>query len=181
MIIKLAFVAMEELIRMAQIGEPLWMNSIDGSTTVLNEDEYIRTCPRGIVPKQPGFKCEASRESAVVIMNRNKLVEILMDVNQWSTGFSAIVSRAKTLDVLSTDVAGNYNGALQVITAEFQVPSPLVPTGESYFVRYCKQHADGTWAVVDISLENQRGYTFALKSCLRRPSGCLIQEMPNGN
>lgn len=80
MIIELAVAAMEELIRMAQIGEPLWMNSVDGSTTVLNEDEYIRTFPRGIGPKPSGFKSEASRESAVVIMNHNNLVEIVMDV-----------------------------------------------------------------------------------------------------
>lgn len=35
--------------------------------------------------------------------------------NQWSTVFSGIVSRAMTIDVLSTGVAGNYNGALQVV------------------------------------------------------------------
>lgn len=29
--------------------------------------------------------------------------------------FSSIVSRALTLEVLSTGVAGNYNGALQVV------------------------------------------------------------------
>lgn len=29
--------------------------------------------------------------------------------------FSGIVSRAMTLEVLSTGVAGNYNGALQVV------------------------------------------------------------------
>jgi hypothetical protein len=64
------------------------------------------------------------------------------------------------------------------MTAELQVPSPLVPTRESYFVRYCKQHADGTWAVVDVSLDNLRPSPSA--RCRRRPSGCLIQEMPNG-
>lgn len=64
------------------------------------------------------------------------------------------------------------------MTAEFQVPSPLVPTRESYYVRYCKQHADETWAVVDVSLDNLR-YSPAVK-CRRRPSGCLIKEMPNG-
>ncbi|KAM2324964.1 hypothetical protein ACFX1X_024386 [Malus domestica] len=148
MIIELAVAAMGELIRMAQMVEPLWMTSLDGSTTVLNEGEYIRTFPREVRPKQNGFKTEASRESAVVIMNHMKLVEILMDVNQWSTVLSGIVSRALTLEVLLTGVAGNYNGALQVMTAEFQVPSPLVPTRESYYVRYCKRHADGTWAVV---------------------------------
>ncbi|KAJ1389248.1 START domain [Sesbania bispinosa] len=177
-IIELAVAAMEELIGMAQMGEPLWLTTLDGTTTVLNEDEYIRSFPRGIGPKPAGFKCEASRETAVVIMNHVSLVEILMDTNQWSTVFSGIVSRAMTLEVLSTGVAGNYNGALQVMTAELQVPSPLVPTRESYFVRYCKQHADGTWAVVDVSLDNLRPSPSA--RCRRRPSGCLIQEMPNG-
>ncbi|KAJ7948163.1 Homeobox leucine zipper protein [Quillaja saponaria] len=176
-IIELAVSAMEELVRMAQMGEPLWMTTLDG-TNVLNEDEYIRSFPRGLGPKPTGFKCEASRETTVVIMNHINLVEILMDVNQWSTVFSGIVSRAMTLEVLSTGVAGNYNGALQVMTAEFQVPSPLVPTRESYFARYCKQHADGTWAVVDVSLDNLRPSPSV--KCRRRPSGCLIQEMPNG-
>ena len=80
MIIELAVAAMEELIRMAQMGEPLWMTSLDGASAVLNEDEYVRTFPRGIGPKPAGFKCEASRETAVVIMNHINLVEILMDV-----------------------------------------------------------------------------------------------------
>ncbi|KVH97402.1 Homeodomain-containing protein [Cynara cardunculus var. scolymus] len=127
--------------------------------------------------------------------------------NQWSNVFCAIVSRATTLEVLSTGVAGNYNGALQVVresiiqnllelyvktrnvfvstlisnhymTAEYQVPSPLVPTRENYFVRYCKQHADGTWVVVDVSLDSLR--SSSISRCRRRPSGCLIQELPNG-
>ena len=80
MIIELAVAAMEELVGMAQIGEPLWLTTIDGTATVLNEDEYIRTFPRGIGPKPSGFRCEASRETAVVIMNHVNLVEILMDV-----------------------------------------------------------------------------------------------------
>lgn len=86
MIIELAVAAMEELVRMAQMGEPLWMPSLDGTTAELSEDEYIRTFPRGIGPKPAGFKCEASRETAVVIMNHISLVEILMDV----VGFNLI-------------------------------------------------------------------------------------------
>nr|GMD05195.1 homeobox-leucine zipper protein MERISTEM L1-like [Ipomoea batatas] len=178
MIIELAVAAMEELIRMAQTGEPLWVPSPDNSVKVLCEEEYVRTFPRGIGPKPLGLKSEASRESAVVIMSHVNLVEILMDVNQWSNVFAGIVSRAMTLEVLSTGVAGNYNGALQVMSAEFQVPSPLVPTRENYFVRYCKQHSDGTWAVVDVSLDTLR--PSPISRCRRRPSGCLIQEMPNG-
>lgn len=80
MIIELAVAAMEELIRMAQAGEPLWMPSADNSIKTLSEDEYLRTFPQGIGPKPLGLKSEASRESAVVIMNHINLVEILMDV-----------------------------------------------------------------------------------------------------
>ena len=64
------------------------------------------------------------------------------------------------------------------MSMEFQVPSPLVPTRESYFVRYCKNNPDGTWAVVDVSLDSLR--PSPVMKCRRRPSGCLIQEMPNG-
>ncbi|KAK4733269.1 hypothetical protein R3W88_007530 [Solanum pinnatisectum] len=178
MIIELAVAAMEELVRMAQTGEPLWITGPDNSIETLCEEEYVRTFPRGIGPKPLGLTTEASRESAVVIMNHINLVEILMDVNQWTNVFAGLVSRALTLDVLSTGVAGNYNGALQVMTAEFQVPSPLVPTRDNYFVRYCKHHADGTWAVVDVSLDNLR--PTSVSRGRRRPSGCLIQELPDG-
>ncbi|KAK9056379.1 hypothetical protein SSX86_027469 [Deinandra increscens subsp. villosa] len=178
-IIELAVAAMEELIRMAKVGEPLWVPTTDNlSNETLSEDEYMRSFPRGIGPKPMGLKSEASRESMVVIMNHMTLVEILMDVNQWSNVFCGIVSRAMTLEVLSTGVAGNYNGAFQVMTAEYQVPSPLVPTRENYFVRYCKQHDDGTWVIVDVSLDNLR--SSSISRCRRRPSGCLIQELPNG-
>ncbi|XP_040382717.1 homeobox-leucine zipper protein ROC1 isoform X2 [Oryza brachyantha] len=173
MIVELAVAAMDELTQMAQLDEPLW-----SSETLLNEEEYARMFPRGLGPKQYGLKSEASRHGAVVIMTHSNLVEILMDVNQFATVFSSIVSRASTHEVLSTGVAGNYNGALQVMSMEFQVPSPLVPTRESYFVRYCKHNSDGTWAVVDVSLDSLR--PSPVLKCRRRPSGCLIQEMPNG-
>jgi len=42
-------------------------------------------------------------------------IDFFVFQNQWSTVFSGIVSRAMTLEVLSTGVAGNYNGALQVV------------------------------------------------------------------
>lgn len=79
-IIELAVAAMEELIRMAQSGEPLWIPSTENAAELLSEEEYGRTFPRGIGPKPLGLKSEASRESAVVIMNHINLVEILMDV-----------------------------------------------------------------------------------------------------
>ncbi|KQJ95129.1 hypothetical protein BRADI_3g15327v3 [Brachypodium distachyon] len=178
LIVELAVAAMDELLQMARVDEPLWSSSATGEAA-LEEEEYGRVYgARGLGPRQYGLKPEASRGANVVIMTHASLVEILMDVNQFATVFSSIVSRASTHEVLSTGVAGNYDGALQVMSMEFQVPSPLVPTRESYFVRYCKHNPEGSWAVVDVSLDSLRPSP-AVK-CRRRPSGCLIQELPNG-
>ncbi|KAL6659491.1 hypothetical protein ACP70R_003531 [Stipagrostis hirtigluma subsp. patula] len=184
LVVELAVAALEELVHMAQLGEPLWLPAIvDGAATeALNEEEYARAFPRGVGPKSPELRSEASRETVVVIMNHLNLIEMLMNVNRWSNLFSSIVSRAGTLEVLSTGVAGNYNGALQLMTAEFLMPSPLVPTRESHFVRYCKQQGDGSWAVVDVSVDGLRGGGGVAAGARgrRRPSGCVIREMPNG-
>nr|CAB3482339.1 unnamed protein product [Digitaria exilis] len=170
MIVELAVAAMDELLRMARLDAPLWGTGTAGAQ--LDEEEYGRMFPGGLGPRQYGLRLEASRDGAVVIMTRDSLVEILMDANRFAAVFSSIVSRASTHEVLSTGVAGSYNGALQV------VPSPLVPTRESYFARYCKNNPDGSWAVVDVSLDSLR--PSPVLKCRRRPSGCLIQEMPNG-
>ncbi|KAA0051620.1 homeobox-leucine zipper protein HDG2 [Cucumis melo var. makuwa] len=52
-----------------------------------------------------------------------------------------------------------------------------IPTWKSYFVRYCEQHGEGTWVVVDVYLDNLR---LAPAFRCRRSSGCLTQEMPYG-
>ncbi|KAK4481929.1 hypothetical protein RD792_012842 [Penstemon davidsonii] len=177
-VLELAIAAMDELIRMAQLGEPLWLpNTGCNSASLLNEDEYFRVFSRAFGPKQNGFKSEASRESVVIMSHANDLVEILMDVNQWSNVFSAVVSRVTNVQVILSGVGGNYDGALQMMNVEFQVPSPLVQTRESYFLRYCKEHMDGMWVVVDVSLEPTHT---PMVRCRKRPSGCVIQKMQNG-
>ena len=58
---------------------------------------------------------------------------------------------------------------------ELQVLSPLVPVRAVKFLRFCKQHAEGVWAVVDVSVGMSHD------SSRRLPSGCLIQDMPDGS
>lgn len=64
--------------------------------------------------------------------------------------------------------------------------SPLVPVREVNFLRFCKQHAEGVWAVVDVSIDSLRdvpsppGAPPAYVNCRRLPSGCVVQDMPNG-
>lgn len=66
--------------------------------------------------------------------------------------------------------------------AEVQLLSPLVPARSLSFLRYSKQHGEGVWAVVDVSVDIGRNVTNShpLMSCRRLPSGCVIQDMPNG-
>lgn len=66
--------------------------------------------------------------------------------------------------------------------AELQVLSPLVPTREAHFLRYCQHNAEeGTWAIVDFPLDGfHNDYSPSFPYYKRRPSGCIIQDMPNG-
>lgn len=64
---------------------------------------------------------------------------------------------------------------------EVQVLSPLVSTREFSFLRYCQQVEQGLWAITDVSVDLPREKQFAPSfSSKKLPSGCLIQEMPNG-
>lgn len=79
-VIELAAAAMEELMRIGQLGEPLWVASADRHTYVLNHEEYLRAFSRVFGAKSHGFKSEASRDSVVVPTAAANVVEILMDV-----------------------------------------------------------------------------------------------------
>lgn len=62
--------------------------------------------------------------------------------------------------------------------------SPLVSTREIYFIRFCQHHGEGLWAVVDVSVDNLKemnlNHQTSMQRCRRHPSGCIIQDMPNG-
>lgn len=66
--------------------------------------------------------------------------------------------------------------------AEFQVLSPLVPTREAHFLRYCQQNVEeGSWTIVDFPIDGfHDGIQMPFPRHRRRPSGCIIQDMPNG-
>ncbi|KAK9005074.1 hypothetical protein V6N11_042522 [Hibiscus sabdariffa] len=168
---------MEDIIRMVEVGEPLLFPSFDG-----NDNYFAPETPAAPFLKS-GFEplhIEASRDVRFINMSPVNIVEWLMDSKQWPVVFSSIVSRATLLGVILDSVDGSYNGVLQVMTAEFHQSTPLIPARHSYFARYCKRLAFGTWAVVDVSLENL--FPYPQVQFRRRPSGCLIHEVPgNGS
>ena len=65
------------------------------------------------------------------------------------------------------------------MTAEYHIPLPLIPKRECYFARYCTKYCAGVWIVVDISLDDVLPIP-GITTCRKRPSGCVIEEMPDG-
>ncbi|GFP87661.1 homeobox-leucine zipper protein anthocyaninless 2 [Phtheirospermum japonicum] len=180
--LELALAAMDELMKLGQIDSPLWFGSLDGTGESLNLDEYVKTFRPCIGEKPSHFETEATRAIGSVMISGLALVETFMDVNQWTEMFPWNIGRASILDVISPGVSGNRNCALQLMEAEFQILSPLVPVRQIKFIRFCKQHREDMWAVVDVSVDalfqGIRGN--ASSSCWRLPSGCIVQDMPNG-
>ncbi|XP_019058514.1 PREDICTED: LOW QUALITY PROTEIN: homeobox-leucine zipper protein HDG1 [Tarenaya hassleriana] len=185
MYLELALSAMDELVKMAQAREPLWVRSSECGREVLNRDEYDRTFSSCVGPKREGFVLEASREVGMVIINSLALVETLMDSERWADMFPCMIARTSTTEIISSGVGGTRSGALQLMQAELQLLSPLVPARRVSFLRFCKQQAEGVWAVVDVSIDgairdSSAATVSGSPSCRRLPSGCLVQDMPNG-
>ncbi|XP_057777731.1 homeobox-leucine zipper protein HDG5 isoform X1 [Salvia miltiorrhiza] len=178
---ELAMSSMNELLKMWQTGEPLWVRAADTGKHVLNLEEYARmfSCLKQN-PHQ--LRTEATRDTAVVIINSITLVDAFLDANKWMELFPSIISRAKTLQVVHSDVPGHATGSIHLMYAELQVLSPLVPTREAHFLRYCQHNAEeGTWAIVDFPIDGfHNDYSPSFPYYKRRPSGCIIQDMPNG-
>ncbi|KAG8374589.1 hypothetical protein BUALT_Bualt10G0011100 [Buddleja alternifolia] len=180
----LAVSSMDELIKMCHTGEPLWITATDSGKEVMNVEEYKRMFSWSVdIKENPAeFRTEATRDTNVVIMNSITLVDAFMDANKWMELFPSIISRAKTLQIVHSAVSGHASGSLHLMYAELQVLSPLVPTRETHFLRYCQHNVEeGTWAIVDFPLDGfQNNYTPSFPYYKRRPSGCIIQDMPNG-
>ena len=72
--------AMEEMLRLLQTNEPLWIKSTNDGRDVLNLESYERIFPSANTHfKSPNVRIEASRDSGVVIMNGLALVDMFMD------------------------------------------------------------------------------------------------------
>ncbi|XP_051135088.1 homeobox-leucine zipper protein GLABRA 2-like isoform X2 [Andrographis paniculata] len=175
--------AMDELIQMATLDEPLWIRSFETGRQILNYDEYIKEfCGGNVNSMQPKKSIEASRESAVVFADLPWLVQCFMDVNQWKELFPCLVSRAAAVDVISEGDGSNRDGAITLMFAEIQMLTPLVPAREVYFVRHCKQLSAGKWAVLDVSVDKvEDNIDSSLQNCRKRPSGCIIEDNSNGH
>ncbi|GAU26619.1 hypothetical protein TSUD_102260 [Trifolium subterraneum] len=153
-----------DIIRLAEVGELQALPSFD-SCQNMNPMSTNQNLGQGL-------QIEATRAMQMLNLSPINVVELLMDVNQWSTTFHNIVSRATVLGSFSDGVEGTYDGKLHVMTAEFHLPSPVIPTRECCFARYCKKFPYDRWAIVDVSLEDF--FPSPTSNLRKKPSGCVI-------
>ncbi|KAK1427355.1 hypothetical protein QVD17_16038 [Tagetes erecta] len=168
--------AMEELLKLGTVNAPLWIKNTEGGGETLNFEEYVRFFSPCLGPKPAGYVSEATRASGMISMTCATLVEALMNSQLWRDMFVGMIGSSSTMEVISKGIEGSRNGALQLMKAEIQIVSSLVPVRVVKFVRFAKQRAEGVWIVVDLSID------YGMKGRLTRrcPSGCILQDMKNG-
>lgn len=74
-----AAAAMDELIRLVRINEPLWVKSVINEKYVLHHDSYERIFPKSTHLRSPNARVESSKELVVVAMKGMQLVDMLLD------------------------------------------------------------------------------------------------------
>ncbi|XP_015169582.1 homeobox-leucine zipper protein ANTHOCYANINLESS 2-like [Solanum tuberosum] len=149
-LLNLAMDALNELFRLYENDKPLWVSSLDGGGETLNIEEYARLFTPLIGTKPEHFTTEATKASGIVADTSLALVNTLMDKRQWVEMFPCIVGKTYTTDVISTGIGGNKSGSLLLIKTELQIISVLVSVREVQFLRFCKKHVEGVWAIVDV-------------------------------
>ncbi|GJN17601.1 hypothetical protein PR202_gb04681 [Eleusine coracana subsp. coracana] len=202
-ILELANRALDELTTMCSAAEPLWVRSVETGRDVLNYDEYLRLFPHEEDSggrRAAGWSVEASRETGIVYLDPTRLVRAFMDVvyystndlltalsfstsNQWKELFPSMISKASMLSVIQPgDNDGGQDGVVQLMFAEVQMLTPVLPTREYRFLRYCKKLTAEKWATVDVSLDKvEHASSSTACRCLRKPSGCVVEEQTNGH
>ncbi|GMJ00716.1 homeodomain GLABROUS 8 [Hibiscus trionum] len=173
-----AAAAMDELVRLLSTNEPLWVKSPPDGRYVIHRENYEKAFPRATHLPSFSARIESSKDSALVTMNAGRLVSMFLDADKWVDLFPTIVTEAKTIQVLETGMVENKNGCLQLMYERMHVLSPFVPPREFNFLRHCQEIEAGVWVLVDVSypsfFKEASSYSWKL------PSGCMIQEMPNG-
>ncbi|WCJ25143.1 Homeobox-leucine zipper protein ROC8 [Euphorbia peplus] len=174
-----ATAAFDELLRLLRINEPLWTTASPDGRLIIHRDSYDKIFPRPNHFKTSNARMESSKSSATVPINAMNLIEMFLDPSKWVDLFPTIVTKACIIQVLETGTLGNKHGALQLMYEQLHILSPLVPTRDFYFLRLCQQAEPGTWVVTDISYDCMKE-TNSPSRGWKLPSGCMIQEMPNG-
>ncbi|CAA3015665.1 homeobox-leucine zipper HDG11-like, partial [Olea europaea subsp. europaea] len=177
-IIGTAISAMDELVKLLQVKEPVWINSPTDGTYLLHRDTYDKIFPKTNHFNTSSFRVESSKDSAVVAMAASNLIEMLLDSNKWKDMFPTMVTNARTIEVLAS---GSLAASLYLMYEKIHILSPLVEPREFLFIRYCQQLNSNTWVMADVSYDFVKELQGASSSQYwKLPSGCMIEDISNG-
>ncbi|CAI9090291.1 OLC1v1025038C1 [Oldenlandia corymbosa var. corymbosa] len=179
---ELASSGMSELYQMSLAEYPLWVPSNEQRQLQLNQEIYYEIFKKveNVMRRPSSFKREGTRHTEIVMMDSLLLVNVLMEMEKFLAVFNSIVSKVDILDIITAGEAGSCGHSLLVLSVEYHVLTPIVPTRNSIFARHCRKFADDTWVVVDVSLDHKYGTGSVHPNCHRMPSGCIIQAIPSG-
>ncbi|XP_052196358.1 homeobox-leucine zipper protein ROC8-like isoform X3 [Diospyros lotus] len=209
LMIETAISAMDELLRLLRVNEPLWIKSPMDGGYVLHRDSYDKLFPRSNQFKSSTAWIESSKDSGVVPMSGRHLLDMFLDAvhpditcfkciifctrnefvclialflqNKWVDIFPTIVTKARTIEVLDTRILGDQGGVLQLMYEQMHILSPLVVPREFYFLRYCQEVEPCMWVMVDISCDFFReDPRTSPPQSWKLPSGCMIEDKSNG-
>ncbi|KAL7135391.1 hypothetical protein ABFS83_11G092100 [Erythranthe nasuta] len=139
-IIETAVAAMNELLVLLRVNEPLWFEApSDHGRYTLRRDSYDMIFPKSNQVNTSSARFESSKDSAEVAMSATHLIEMLVDVNKWKEIFPTIVTKATTLEAIDT---GIFGGLLHLMYQKMHILSPLVAPREFFF-----------WVLVDVSYD----------------------------
>ncbi|XP_066393860.1 homeobox-leucine zipper protein ROC6-like [Miscanthus floridulus] len=190
--------AMDQFLLLATKGEPLWLPTPDGEVlSYLGYQNRALPVHHGFCPDDE-FVMEATRETGMVRASAGAayLVAILTDAKCWSEMFPSIVAGV-TARSDAAIFSGNFGSRIQLMTAELLVQSPRLLNRRINFLRYTKPVAEGQWAVMDVSVDGilgPPGRRIIAEAAVANntvvpasytgwrllPSGCLVEDMPNG-
>ncbi|KAG4387731.1 hypothetical protein AAZX31_09G025600 [Glycine max] len=179
MMAHIAVAAKDELLKLLRTNEPLWVKSSTDQRYVLHLECYETIFPRINHFKNSKARVESSKDSRIVRIKAKELVDMLLNSEIWENLFSRIVTKARTIQVLENGSLENRSGVLLLMREEMHVLSPLVPSREFYFLRYCHQVEANVWVIADVSVDCMKENNHD-PNCWRFPSGCMIQGISNG-
>ncbi|XP_057783989.1 homeobox-leucine zipper protein ROC8-like [Salvia miltiorrhiza] len=171
-IMETASAAMDELLELLRVQDPLWISSSNDGRWTLHRDSYDKLFPKPNHFKSAAARMESSKESGEVAMPPPRLLEAFLDPEKWKVMFPCIVTKARTIQVVEAGMS--FNGSLHLMYEKMHILSPLVAPREFFLIRYCRQISTSRWAMVDVSYDAGPSRSWKL------PSGCIIEDKSNG-
>ncbi|CAN4114696.1 unnamed protein product [Withania somnifera] len=178
-IFKVILAAIDEVIELLQVNDPIWEKSSSDERCFIHRESYDKFFSNPNRPyKSSTARFESSRHSGVVPMTAIELMQNFLDPVKWMNMFPTIVSQARTIEVLDS---WNLGGSIQLMYEKLHILSPLVVARDFFFIRCCRQLDPRMWIMVDVSYDLFKEIQSGVPSySWKFPSGCVIQDMGNG-